>query len=59
MQSCCWQLPAVSCGGQGSRQGHGGFEPREDGTIVHHLSVAEGDMAAIGKQAGSQKLFVW
>ena len=31
-------------------------EPREDGTIVYHLSVAEGDMGrVIGKQAGSQK----
>ena len=30
-------------------------EPREDGTIVYHLSVAEGDMGrVIGKQGRSQ-----
>ena len=34
--------------------------PREDGTIVYHLSVAEGDMAvSSASRAGSQKPFVW
>ncbi len=39
-----------SRGGQGRRQGYGGRAPRA-GTIVYHLSVAEGDMGrVIGKQ---------
>ena len=32
-------------------------EPREDGTIVYHLSVAEGEKGI--SRAGSQKPFVW
>ena len=26
--------------------------PREDGTVVYHLSVAEGDMGRVNRQAG-------
>ena len=30
-------------------------EPREDGTIVYHLSVAEGDMGRVDRQAGPDR----
>ena len=58
MQELLLAVAAVSWKDK-ERQGHGGRAPR-DGTIVYHLSVAEGDMGrVIGKQAGSQKPFVW
>ena len=34
-------------------------EPREDGTIVYHLSVAEIWAVSSASRAGSQKPFVW